>query len=86
MVMSLNIKDQRAHRLAKQLARLTGESMTQAVKIALEERLGREKAKRGKVGMAERLMEIGRQCAALPVRDDRSPDEILGYDEHGLPT
>ncbi|MGA7388518.1 MAG: type II toxin-antitoxin system VapB family antitoxin [Pseudolabrys sp.] len=35
--------------------------------------------------LVEEIMEIGRHCAALPLRDTRSPDEIIGYDEHGLP-
>jgi antitoxin VapB len=83
--MSLNIKDEHAHRLAKQLSRLTGESMTQAVTVALEERLDREKAKRGRTGVAKRLKEIAEQYAKLPVLDERSPDEIIGYDEHGVP-
>lgn len=83
--MSLNIKDERTHKLARQLARLTGESMTRAVAVALEERLDREKAKRGRAGVAKRLMEIADQFAKLPVLDDRSADEIIGYDEFGVP-
>ncbi|MCG8359907.1 MAG: type II toxin-antitoxin system VapB family antitoxin [Kiloniellales bacterium] len=84
--MGLNIKNERAHRLAKELASLTGESLTSAVTLALEQRLNREKAKRNRTGLAERLMEIGRRSASRPVLDDRSPEEILGYDESGLPT
>lgn len=84
--MSLNIKNPEAHRLATQLAALTGESKTRAVVEALRERLEREKQKRARAGVAERLMAIGRRCAARSVRDPRSAEEILGYDEHGLPT
>lgn len=84
--MSLNIKNPEADRLATQLAALTGESKTHAVVEALRERLEREKQKRGRAGIAECLMAIGRKHAALPDRDTRSPDEILGYDENGLPT
>ena len=83
--MGLNIKDDRTHRLAKQLSGLTGESMTKAVTLALEERLKREKARRGRSGVARTLMEIGQRCRSRPVLDDRSADEILGYDEQGLP-
>lgn len=83
--MGLNIKNDETYRLAKQLASLTGESMTQAVTLALRDRLEREKAKRNRKGVAKRLLEIGRSCADLPVLDDRSPDEIIGYDEHGVP-
>ncbi len=83
--MGLNIKNDRAHRLAKELSGLTGESLTGAVTVALEERLAREKAKRNRAGVADRLMEIGRRCASRPTLDDRSADEILGYDDEGLP-
>jgi antitoxin VapB len=85
--MALSLKDPETDRLAREVARLTGESLTEAVRKSLAERLQREKLRRGRPagGLAERLLEIGRHCAALPVLDDRSPDEILGYDEHGLP-
>jgi antitoxin VapB len=83
--MSLNIKHPEAHRLARELAALTGESKTAAVIAALRERLEREKRARGREGVAERLLAMGRAYAALPDRDTRTPDEIIGYDEHGLP-
>jgi len=83
--MGLNIKDDRTHRLAKQLSNLTGESMTKAVKVALEERLKREADKRGRGDVASRLMEIGRRCSSRQVLDDREADAILGYDRDGVP-
>ena len=83
--MSLNIKNPRCHRLVRELAGLTGESMTSAVTRAVEERLEREKARQNRAGVAKRLMEIGRRCASRPLLDDRTPDEILGYDEDGIP-
>ena len=70
--------------MAAQLADVTGESMTRAVTEAIRERLEREKGKRGRSGIAEKLMKIGRRCVSRPVADARSPDEIL-YDEDGLP-
>jgi antitoxin VapB len=82
--MSLNIKNQDTHRRAKQLARLAGESMTQAVDRAIAERLERLRRRRNRGALVERLLAIGRQCAALPVLDNRSPEDML-YDEHGLP-
>jgi antitoxin VapB len=82
----LNIKNDRAHQVARRLAELTGESMTEAVTTALEERLEREKAKRNRAGVAERLMAIGRRSAKRPVLDHRSPEDIIGYDEQGLPS
>ncbi|MDH3658554.1 MAG: type II toxin-antitoxin system VapB family antitoxin [Alphaproteobacteria bacterium] len=84
--MSLNIKNEDAHKLATALARLTGESKTKAVTTALRERLTREKRRRGRAGVADRLMALGQHCAERPVLDERSPDEILGYDERGLPS
>jgi antitoxin VapB len=81
----LNIRNEEAHRLACTLAKLTGESLTEAVVKALRERLQRESGESRGTDLAEELMEIGRRCAALPVLDPRSPEEILGYDENGLP-
>ena len=82
----LNIKSDDVHRAAKRLARLTGESLTQAVARAIDERLEREKSRRGRAGVADRLRKIGRRAAARPVLDDRTPDDIIGYDDRGLPT
>ncbi len=84
--MALNIKDPATDRLARQLAELTGESLTEAVAAALRERLERERRRRGKAIDRDEVMRIARRIAARPVLDGRSPDEILGYDEHGLPT
>ena len=83
--MGLNIKNEETHRLAAQLAKLTGETMTRAVTIALQERFEREKRRCNRAGVADALMQIARRCVSRPVLDHRSLDEILGYDEHGLP-
>ena len=83
--MHLNIKSDEAHKLATELARLTGESLTSAVTIALRERLARERRRRNVEAVAAKLMKIGNRYAALP-DTGRTPDEILGYDEHGLPS
>ena len=83
--MHLNIKNDEAHKLATELAELTGESLTSAVTLALRERLARERRRRRTDRIAARLMAIGSQFAALP-DTGRSPDEILGYDDHGAPT
>jgi len=82
--MALNIKDEQADRLARELAAETGESITTAVTVAVRERLDRV---RGAVPHEQRLLEIrwiSERCAALPVLDGRSAEEILGYDETGL--
>lgn len=83
--MALNIKDARTDTLARELAEATGETITEAVGVALQERLERVRAGRRPRRLAEQLDEIALRCAALPVLDERSEDEILGYDEHGLP-
>ncbi len=83
--MPLNIKDERTHELARRLAAVTGETMTEAVRNALRERLKRQVASRGARPLRERLQEIADHCAGLPVVRERSEDEILGYDERGLP-
>jgi antitoxin VapB len=83
--MHLNIKNDEAHKLASELADLTGESLTSAVTLALRERLARERRRRRPDRIAARLMKIGSRYAAL-ADTGRSPEDILGYDEHGLPT
>ena len=83
--MHLNIKNDEAHKLASELTKLTGESLTAAVTLALRERLVRERRRRQTDRIENRLMKIGSQYAALP-DTGRSPEEILGYDDHGLPT
>ena len=83
--MALSLKDPETDHLARELAALTGETLTDAIRIALAERLERERLRRGEtMGLADRLMEIGRHCAALPDFDTRTPDEIVGYDETGM--
>jgi antitoxin VapB len=83
--MSLNIKNEEAHRLGRQLATLTGESLTTAVTEAIRERLERIRREHGG-NLADRLMEIGRDCASRLREPYRSVDhgELL-YDERGLP-
>jgi antitoxin VapB len=85
--MALNIRDPKAQRLARALSNATGETMTRAVIKALEERLERLRVRReqSRGERAARLMAHGQRFAALPILDHRSPDEIIGYDEVGLP-
>lgn len=83
--MALHIDDPEAGVLANGLVTLAGETVTQAVINALRERLEREKRRKQR-SLAERLVEIGRECAALPLLDGRTADNMIGYDEHGLPT
>lgn len=81
----LNIKDAEADRLVRELARTTGETITQAVAVAVRERLERIRGRGADRGLATELDEIALRAAALPILDRRSEDEILGYDESGLP-
>lgn len=83
--MALNIKHPDADRLARQLAAKTGETLTDAVLNALRERLSREEARRRGPALRRELEAIRKRCASLPVLDSRPADEILGYDDHGLP-
>jgi antitoxin VapB len=83
--MGLNIKSEEAHRLAQELARLAGESMTAAVTQAIRERLDRMRRERA-VGLADRLLAIGKDCAAHLKEPYRTVDHgDLLYDERGLP-
>jgi len=85
--LALNIKDHETHRLARELAELTGTSLTDAVKAALRaavEREGRTQI-RATDALVEDLDAIALHCAALPVLDSRPVDAILGYDDRGAP-
>lgn len=82
----LRIDNPEADRLARELSAYTGETLNQAVTNSLRERLQRlELRQREGQPLAAILLAIGRECAALPVLDDRTPEEILGYDSVGLP-
>lgn len=82
--MNLNIKNDEAHEMAVELARLTGESMTKAVSLAIRERLDRERRRRDAEALAGELLNIGRRCAAHGRRDTRPHGDFL-YDNRGLP-
>ena len=79
--MALSIKSERADQLARELANLTGESITDTVVASLEARLAHERRRRRERDLGDIVERFGR----LPVLDERDPDEIIGYDERGLP-
>ena len=83
--MPLSIKNPTTERLARQVASETGESLTEAIQKALEERL--EKLKRRRKGhiLAGQIEDLLRRVDALPTLDARPEDEILGYGEDGIP-
>lgn len=83
--MALNIKDPECDRLARELARRTGETITEAVTKAILDRLKRETAyMAGTSAFVEDVMAISRRMAALRIDSHETPDEFL-YDEHGVP-
>ena len=86
--MALSIRDPETDRLARELAAVTGETMTQAIRTAIEQRLERERDERRRAAdqRYQSALAILKEIWALPVEDDRPADEILGYDEHGLPS
>jgi len=83
--MALNIRNAEAERLAEALAKLAGETKTEAVTRALRDRLARLRRDKSGRRLADELDEIAKHCSRLPVRDPSTPDEILGYDEDGVP-
>ena len=83
--MALNIRNPETEELAATLAKLTGETKTQAVTKALRDRLERVRRRLSGRRLADELDEIALHSASLPILDARDADEILGYDASGLP-
>jgi len=83
--MPLNVKHPEADRLARELAQATGETLTEAILNALRERLDRQKQSTRTLRPKDVLRETRERLSKYPVLDSRPPDEILGYDEKGLP-
>lgn len=83
--MALNIRNPETERLAAEVARRTGETKTEAVTRALRERLARLRRGSSRQRLADELEAIAEHCAGLPVLDARTPGQILGYDDRGLP-
>lgn len=86
--MSMNIKNPQVHKMARELAELRECSLTEAVKFAIEKALMEAKHQNAHLNadqLEQRLTEIALHCSQLPDQDHRSVEEILGYDEMGLP-
>ncbi|MEE9472251.1 MAG: type II toxin-antitoxin system VapB family antitoxin [Gemmatimonadota bacterium] len=83
--MTLSIKNPEADRLARRLAEATGESLTDAVIRALRDRLERIQGRRLAAGLSDEIARMQERIAGLPHLDDRSDDEIVGYDDRGVP-
>ena len=84
--MALDIDDPETETLARELAERTGETIAAAIKRALQERLARFDSESAKATLLEDLAAFRRRWAAMPLLDGRSDEEILGYDENGLPS
>ena len=87
--MALSIKNKEVEKLARELARISGKPITEAVRDSLRRELERARViaqATPRKGLAEELMAIGKKVAAMPILNDMTDDEILGYDEHGAPT
>lgn len=84
--MPISIKNDQTEQLARQLAELTGETLTEAIRIALSERYDRIRRARSGRSLADDLNEIALRCAMRPLISHLSADEILGYDALGAPT
>jgi antitoxin VapB len=83
--MALSIKNDETERLARQVAHETGESLTEAIQKALQERWERLKTRQRSHILAGQVEDLLRRVDALPTLDSRPDDEILAYDEHGAP-
>jgi antitoxin VapB len=83
--MGISIKNEHTEQLARELARETGESLTTAITRALEERLARLEGRRSPAQKLAEARAVLRRLDTLPVLDGRRTEDIIGYDEHGLP-
>jgi antitoxin VapB len=83
--MALSIRNDEAERLARLVAEETGESITQAIQTSLEERLKKLRNRGRERNLMREVEDLLRRVDALPTLDTRSPDEIINYDENGLP-
>jgi antitoxin VapB len=83
--MPLSIKSEDTEQLARKVAKETGESITEAIRKSLEERWQRLRARRRDRVLRDQIEDVLRRVDALPRLDERTPDEILGYDENGVP-
>jgi antitoxin VapB len=81
--MPLSIRNAKTEKLARELAAENGENITQAITRALEERLQRLRGRYKAIDLTEEILRISKRCSEIPDRDQRSPDEILGYGSTG---
>jgi len=82
-IMPLSIRNKKTEALARLVAETTGESLTEAIQRALEDRLARLKGSRMEQGLTEQILGIARRCGSLLDLDSRPAEEILGYRQDG---
>ena len=83
--MALSIRNPKTEKLAREIAAESGETITQAITRALEERLERLRGRSTTTDLVEEILKISERCSAIPDRDQSSADDILGYDSVGVP-
>lgn len=81
--MGLSIKNEEVERLVRKLSQETGRGITEVIRIALEEKYEKVRRSRRGTGVFEEILSISERCGSLPPLDSRTPEEILGYGEHG---
>jgi antitoxin VapB len=80
--MALSISNPRAEKLARKLSAMSGENITEVIINALENQLVKTRGKKTYTGTVSEIMKISSRCSSLPDLDERSPYEILGYNEN----
>ena len=83
--MALSIRNPKAEKLAREVAAESGETITQAITNALEERLERLRGRSTTTDFLEEILKISKRCSVIPDQDPRSAEEILSYDSIGVP-
>lgn len=81
--MPITVKNEKVEEMAREVARLSGRSLTEAIGHALRDQLRQLKQARRAPRARGALLEIAARCGSLPDVDTRPPEEILGYDDHG---
>ena len=79
----MSIRNDKAEALIRRIAAETGESYTDVIIQAMEEKMARLRGTRAAPLLEEELTAIAKRCAGLPDLDSRSPEEILGYNDYG---
>lgn len=83
--MALSIKNPEVDRLARELAEVTGENITETIYKALEERLEKETGRKRSSFFRDEINRIQNRISRLPRKNQRTDEELIGYDEHGIP-